>query len=172
MTEAVPEPQQAFFASFLADPTARATRRFCGELLELEVGRAEYNLLRDPPLLEPSGLYRSDIARARHALDRAGEYPGLDEGLLDLRYNWLTLLGNRIATERGLHAEGVTSLSCIASARLNLPLTETDKWSEARLFRRYTESVLRDEWDYAGVEFRYPRSEWSPECASGAEGDA
>ena len=154
MTEAVPEPVQAFFASFLANPNARAMRAFCGELLELEVGRAEYNLLRVPPLFEPSRLYRPDIARARHALDRARVHPGLDESLLDLRYNWLTLLGNRIAAERGLRAEGVTSLSRIASARLNLPLSETDTWSEARLFRRYTESVLRDEWDYAGVAFR------------------
>jgi len=131
-------------------------RAFACDLLDLEVGRAEYNLLSTPPLFEPSGRYRSDIAGARRALDLARVHLDLADDQLDLHYNWLTLLGNRLAAERGLRAEGITTLARVASERLNLPLKDTEIWPEDRLFRRYTQTVLRDEWDYAGLQFRIP----------------
>jgi len=105
-------------------------------LLKLETDRAEYIILSDPPLFEVSELYLSDIARALHALDQAERDPTPDESQLDLRYNWLTLLGNRLAIERGLHTEGLTILAFVASARLNLPLKETKARSEGSIRKR------------------------------------
>ena len=164
MPQPVPAPVLGFFARFLANPDSEGLRKFQIDLLDLEVSRAQYNTLSDPDLFDLPTLYRSDIARAQHALDRVRSDMSLDEEQLDLRYNWLTLLGNRLAAERGLRAEGTTTLAFVASARLNRPFKETENWSEARLFRRYTETVLRDEWDYPGIQFRYRGSAWPPEA--------
>ena len=129
-------------------------RNFCIKLLDLEVNRAKYNLLSYPVLYEPPSEYRTDISAAGSALRFARWNTGSDLDHLDLPCHWLTLLGHRLAVELGLRVEGTTALAHVASARLDLPLKETITWSEDTLFHRYTQTVLRDEWDYPGLLFR------------------
>ena len=147
-----------FFARFLARPNARARRDFCFNLLDLEIDRVQYNVFLVPPLFEVSDQYRSDIARARRALRFARMFRWRDHEDLDLPYCWLMLMGHRLAVERGLSVGGVEALAHMACRRLNLPLTETELWSDDELFAKYTRTVLRAEWDYPGLQFRLPET--------------
>ena len=157
-----PAPVLNFFARFLENPDGNL-RDFLAALLDLEVSRAQYNLLSEPPLFEPDEDYRSDIATAERALTLARGNRVLEPEQTGLRFLWLTLLGHRLAVERDLVVGGVKALAHVAAARLGLPEKETEAWSEDQLFRRYTQTVLREEWDYVGIQFRYPRSAWPPE---------
>ncbi len=164
MPHPVPDPVHNFFARFLANPDGTGLRKLCINLLELELDRAQYNVLSDPPLFEPSGEYGSDITEADQALRRAHRNQALSHVMLELPYLWLTLLGHRLAVERDLPTGGIPALVHVAAARLDLPLKDTEAWSDDVLFRNYTRTVLRDEWDYPGIQFRYPRSAWPPEA--------
>ena len=159
----VPPPVHAFFASFLAKPDARGMRMFQIELLDLELRRAKLSLLTDPPLYEPSRWCRSDIAAAQRALKRARQNGARAPEQSDLRHHWLTLLGWRLAFERGFAVGGAVALCPVATRRLNVPLQEVGTWDEETLFRRFTETGLRDEWDYAGTVFRSRGLEEGPE---------
>jgi len=164
MPQPVPDPVHRFFERFLSNPDGTGVRGLCLNLLELELGRAHYNVLSDPPLYQPSGDYRSDIAEADSALERAYRNQALSHVALELPDLWLTLLGNRLAVERDLPTGGIPALAHVAAARLELPLKDTGAWSSETLFRQYTLTVLRDEWDYPGIQFRYPRHAWPPEA--------
>ena len=155
MTHPAPDPVQDFFARYLANPNADGVQDFYIKLLDLELRRATCNVLSDPPLIEPSAWYRADISKANRALDFARRGRTRDLCKLELRHSWLTLLGYRLSFERGLVIQGVTALAVAAATRLDLPLKETVTWSEDRLFHQYTQTVLRDEWDYPGLRFRY-----------------
>ncbi len=166
MTQPVPAPVLDFFARFVANPDAKGLGRFCMELLNLEVGRAEYSILSDPHAVavgDGLGDYKPAIKQAQRALNLARMHNSLNAVQFELRYYWLTLLGHRLAVERNLPAGGRRALRHVAAMRLDLPLKETEAWSDDWLFRRYTQTVLRDEWDYPGIQFRSPGSAWPPE---------
>ncbi len=156
MTQTTPSPVRNFFARFLANPNAKGLRDFCFDLLDLEISRADYNVFCDWPLVEASETYKSDMDLADRALSSAVRSQWLSHEDLDLPYFWLTLMGHRLAVERGLSTGGVDVLAHVACERLNLPLKETELWSDDVLFAKYTQTVLREEWDYPGLLFRLP----------------
>lgn len=163
MTPTTPAPVHSFFIRFLMKQNEAGLRAFCLDLLNLEFARVRYNVFLVPPLFKASEGYKADIARARRALKRARLLLWTRREDFDLPHHWLTLLGHRLAVERGLATKGIAALAHVASGRLDLPLKETEAWSEEMLFRQYTDTFLRDEWDYPGLMFRYVRSEWPPE---------
>ena len=159
-------------ARFVANPDQLRRRDFYIDLLDREVARAQYNLLGSAPLIEVDEDYKFDIARAARALRIARRNRWLNSDCLDLPSHWLTLLGHRLAIENGLSVESMDALAEIAARRLSLSLATTDIWDVDTLFRRYTETDLRAEWDYPGLQFRYlgPRENWPPESARREEG--
>ena len=159
VTQPVPAPVLHFFAGFLENPDDEGLGHFQIELLKLELDRADHIV---PP--ERFGLARNEvpveyiatITESRRVLKLARGRNGMNAAHLDLRYYWLTLLGYRLAIERGLSEVGLQALRRIACTRLGLSLNEAETWSGEMLFRQYTETVLRDEWDYPGTGFRGP----------------
>ena len=150
-----PEPVHDFFARYLANPDVEALHQFYIDLLELEIARAKYDVL--PKQLEwamdrVAEVYRRDIVAASRILKLARRGKKLDFVRFDLQYQWLTLLGHRLATDRGLPTGGLDALAHVASTRLELPLKETKAWYADTLFVQYTQTVLREEWDYPGPQ--------------------
>ena len=131
-------------------------REACIDLLDLEVSRAQHNLFTDPPVHEASKGYKADIARSARVLRIVRRRSRTRCETPALAFLWLTLLGHRLAAERGLPVEGFEALAYIAALALNLPLTETETWSDETFFRHFTETALREEWDYPGLQFRMP----------------
>ena len=164
MPRPVPDPVQNFFVCFLSNPNGRdSLRRLCINLLDLEVGRAKHNVLFDVPGCDASEDYRQDVVKAVSVLKLARRYRTLGHNLLNLPCQWLTLLGHRLAVERALSVEGIPALAHVAATEFDLPLRETETWPDDMLFVQYTQTVLRQEWDYAGIQFRYKGSAWPPE---------
>ena len=158
MTYFAPNPVQHFFAEFMTNPDNERLGDFQIGLLDLEVSRAERNVLANPRVLALVGTlgdYKAELRQARRALKFARQRNGLNAAQLDLRFYWLTLLGHRLSVERGLSHGGRRALRHVAVMRLGLLPEETDMWSDGTLFRHYTLTVLRDEWDYPGNRFRY-----------------
>ena len=158
MSYLAPDPVLHFLASFLENPDDERLGYLQIDLLDLEVDRAEQNVLPDPYVLALGGAlgdYKSTIGQARRVLKLARQCTGFNADQLDLRFYWLTLLGHRLAAERGFSIGGRRALRRIACTRLGLPPKETDNWSDGTLFLYYTQTVLRDEWDYPGNSFRY-----------------
>lgn len=159
MTQPAPAPVHSFFAAFLANPDSKGFGVFLVNLLELELSRAEHGVLSDPPAVAVGGgldVYKSDITQTRRALKLANRtgMPRYDQ--IDLRYYWLKLFGNRVAVERGLPVGGRPALRHVAALRMGLALKDAEAWSDETLFKQYTQTVLRDEWDYGGLRFRTP----------------
>ena len=155
MTGPVPAPVLDFFIRYLSRPDEIALHDFCYTLLGLEHARAHQTLVLNPPDFDLSDAYRSDIERARRILDRAFGKVWHEQDWIALACCWLPLVGHRIAIERGLvDMDGRPALHMVASARLVLPLKQTKGWSSEELFRHYTETRLRNEWDYPGIGFR------------------
>ena len=148
-----PEPVHDFLARFLAKPDTEALRALCLDLLDLELCRAQSNTL---PASRTGEAYGKDVSRALRVLHIARRRKWHDRTPFDPAWFWLTLLGNRLAVERGLSVGGLAALAEVASRRLNLPLAETRTWSCDELFERYTRTGLRTEWDYPGLRFRIP----------------
>ena len=161
MTYLAPDPVLHFFADFLASLDDGRLDDFQIDLLALEVGRAERNVLGYPPIRASVGMlgdYDAAIKQARRVLKLARQRNGLNAAQLDLRFYWLTLLGHRLSVEQGLSCGGRRALRQIAATRLSLSPQETDMWSDDTLFRHYTLTVLRDTWDYPGDGFRYVKN--------------
>jgi len=160
-----PAPLLNFFARFLETPDGNP-RDFLVALLDLEVSRAQYNVL--PNLSEMAmgkvtEICVRDIVATRRILNLARLEKGSGIAQPDLQYQWLTLLGHRLAVEHGLSVVGIAALVHVASMRLDLPLEETKSWYADTLFEHYTQTVLREEWDYVGIRFRNPGSARPPE---------
>ena len=94
--------------------------------------------------------HRRACSAALHAALNARSNPWLGHGVFRLKRHWLTLLGNRLATERNLVVGGLGALKTVASEDLNLSLGETANWTADTLFRVYCDTDLRTEWDYPG----------------------
>ena len=158
MTQPVPDPVLDFFIIFLENPDDKGLGDFQINLLKLELDRAARIV---PPELfglarnGVPGKYIATITESRRVLKLAMGRNGLYAAHLDLRFYWLTLLGYRLAIERGFSEVGQQALRRIACTRLGLSPKETDNWSDGMLFQQYTQTGLRDEWDYPGTGFRY-----------------
>ena len=135
----------------LLDESMRDT---CIDLLTLEVSRAQQNVLSDPPVCEASERYKADIAQSARVLRIARRRSGVTCRTPDVAFLWLTLLGHRLAIEKGLFVDGLEALAVVASDRLGLPCGDIEAWSDETLFWQFTETALRDEWDYQGLQFR------------------
>jgi len=151
-----PAPVHAFLACFLANPNAEALEDFRINLLELEVSRAQ-TVLPDLPDEQVDGKYRDDAFRALRVLQVARRRGWREGKPFDPVWFWLTLMGHRLALERGLSTGGIAALAEVASQQLDLPLEEARLWSCDMLFEKYTRTVLRTQWDYRGLQARSPQ---------------
>ena len=154
LAQSAPAPILDFVARFEASPNAPAQPDFLICLLDLEVRRAMFNVMSNPARFEVTEAYKADIIQADRILKFARCHRMFRPEQMDIPYHWLTLLGRRIAVEQGVFVEGFATLARVAAARLDLPLKTTEAWDEDTLFRRYTRTVLRAEWDYPGLGFR------------------
>ena len=160
---AQPAPILDFVARFEASPNASDQPDVLICLLDLEVRRAMFNVMSNPARFEATEAYKVDIIQADRILKFARPGEEFDFVQPDLQYQWLKLLGHRLAVERGLPVGGVAALAHVAAARLNLPLGEPKAWYADTLFAQFTQTVLRDEWDYPGLGFR-PSQGAAPEA--------
>ena len=163
MTHPVPDPVLHFFERFLVNPDYGALRSFCVNLLELEVDRATHELSDDPQFFEVTDAHLEEVKAATSMLAKVLREDVRDFDKATVQFHWLTLLGHRLGVERGLPVGGIEALAHVGACRLSVPLTEAEAWSCDGLFNRYTETVLRSEWDYHGIQFRHPVSAWTQE---------
>ena len=159
-----PEPVHDFFARYLANPDEDALRQFLLDLVELEVARIQISALSGVYCNRISTAQRVDVSRAQRILSVAQRRGSLERLSLDPIRCWLTIMGHRLSLERGWSVSGIPALAEVASRRLGLPLEETRSWSFDTLFKKYTHTVLRAQWDYPGLQFR-PSQSAAPEAA-------